>query len=455
MAPTVRDHSAELNQRAWEAIDSLVRTLGSTLNAREIAKRSLLTVTGQLLLQRAAFYVLDEEHEHFVLMECLGVRRSNVGPTKFPVTPEQLDRLHGADRILNLPDDHWLPEDLRANFQHAAHISEGNSTLGLLLLGGKIGRDDFDDLDRRLLRTMGVVMATTLQRSLSHQAMLEAKRRTEAIQRLQQQILDHVTHEFNTPLTVIRSSVDLMREGDREIRESAYQMHCESVARLQSLVQSIVEAGSATFSEGALDAVSMEQLRYMCLVPLVDSSPWRDQVVVQCHEDDATLRVMMDLGGLRTALDALLDNAWRFSLAHRRRLGLSTQCVRRRSWLSMDHRARIASFATCERETLLELGPQTLQSQDPAEHEEADTLVLEVFDAGIGIPANERTLIFEPFAQASNSPFRHVSGTGMGLMRARARVEAMQGEIRVVSTEGVGSLFAILLPLAGGGPSED
>ncbi len=450
MTVKLNDPRTELHERAWEAIDSLIRTLGSTLNAREIAKRSLLTVMGQLLLQRAAFYVLDEEEDHLLLMECLGVRRQHLGPSRIPIEPDDRDRLDALDEILRIDADTWLPVKLGDRFQYAARISEGDATLGLLLLGGKLGREEFDDLDRRLLHTMGMVMGTTLQRSLSHQQMLEAKRRTEAIQSFQQQILDHVTHEFNTPLTVIKSSVEFIRDTEGEVQRESFEMHAESVQRLQDLVHSIVEAGSATFTEGNLRVQSPAQIIDLCLAPLVDSSPWHDALVVQNHRGGERHRVHVDLGGLRAALDALLANAWRFSPPLRRRLAVFTDLVDRDHWMSLDHRHRIEAFSHCEAEELSEKVTEILltgagRSSDPGS---APThMVLEIIDAGIGVPPGERATIFEPFAQASNSPFRHVSGTGMGLMIARTRIDEMRGEIRLVSTESVGSLFAILLPL--------
>jgi signal transduction histidine kinase len=72
----------------------------------------------------------------------------------------------------------------------------------------------------------------------------------------------------------------------------------------------------------------------------------------------------------------------------------------------------------------------------------------EVQDSGIGIPPQKLTEIFNPFAQGDTSTTRKYGGTGLGLSRSHRLVEAMGGELEVVSREGVGSTFSFSLPFA-------
>jgi signal transduction histidine kinase len=73
--------------------------------------------------------------------------------------------------------------------------------------------------------------------------------------------------------------------------------------------------------------------------------------------------------------------------------------------------------------------------------------VLAVQDHGVGIPAADLSHIFERFHRASNVQGR-ISGTGIGLASARQIVEQHGGDLTVRSTEGQGSVFTVLLPLA-------
>jgi signal transduction histidine kinase/CheY-like chemotaxis protein len=70
----------------------------------------------------------------------------------------------------------------------------------------------------------------------------------------------------------------------------------------------------------------------------------------------------------------------------------------------------------------------------------------EVQDSGIGIPPQKLAEIFNPFAQGDTSTTRKYGGTGLGLSISRRLVEAMGGELQVVSREGVGSTFSFSLP---------
>ena len=70
--------------------------------------------------------------------------------------------------------------------------------------------------------------------------------------------------------------------------------------------------------------------------------------------------------------------------------------------------------------------------------------VLEVLDAGPGIPAEHAAHVFERFYRIEGT---HASGSGLGLAIARELAEAMEGELEVVSRPGR-TVFALRLPLA-------
>jgi len=68
-------------------------------------------------------------------------------------------------------------------------------------------------------------------------------------------------------------------------------------------------------------------------------------------------------------------------------------------------------------------------------------LQFDVRDTGIGIPADRRDLLFEPFTQVDASTTRKYGGTGLGLAICKQLVELMGGMIDIDSTPGEGTTF--------------
>lgn len=71
-----------------------------------------------------------------------------------------------------------------------------------------------------------------------------------------------------------------------------------------------------------------------------------------------------------------------------------------------------------------------------------------VRDTGIGIPAEQRSRLFEPFCQSDTTLRRRYDGTGLGLAISRRLVEIMGGVVDVESLEGQGSRFWVDLPFS-------
>ena len=75
------------------------------------------------------------------------------------------------------------------------------------------------------------------------------------------------------------------------------------------------------------------------------------------------------------------------------------------------------------------------------------SLVFAVKDTGIGMSSDEVTRIFDPFTQADDSIQREYGGTGLGMSITKNLCELMGGQIRVKSSRGQGSTFALIFPI--------
>lgn len=83
-----------------------------------------------------------------------------------------------------------------------------------------------------------------------------------------------------------------------------------------------------------------------------------------------------------------------------------------------------------------------------------DSLISQITDNGIGIPAAQQPKVFQKFFRATNVSRVETDGSGLGLYLVRAIVEASGGKIWYKSEEGKGTTFWFSLPLSGSTPKE-
>jgi len=79
------------------------------------------------------------------------------------------------------------------------------------------------------------------------------------------------------------------------------------------------------------------------------------------------------------------------------------------------------------------------------DYTDATTVSVSVSDNGRGIPSDKLDLVFEPFVQARHDDAVH-GGIGLGLPISRELARAMDGDLTVESSAGVGSTFTLTLP---------
>ncbi|MDF1720048.1 MAG: HAMP domain-containing sensor histidine kinase [Minwuia sp.] len=238
------------------------------------------------------------------------------------------------------------------------------------------------------------------QLSLDAAQALEAKSRFLAI----------VGHELRTPLNAIIGFSELVlsgvtREG-RPDKTRAYvgDIH-QSGRHLLGLVESVLdytEAGAGKIRINAEVVAPIDLINNVC-ADVARSLNTRHQTALVDVDDDVP-ELSVDVRLVSQCLASLLSNASKFSA-----VGSDIRCA-----------ARWASDGKIE---------------------------ITVTDQGQGLGEANTELLFDPFAQADDGPTRRTEGLGIGLPLTRALMRAHDGDVRLATRAGVGTVATLIFPM--------
>jgi len=240
----------------------------------------------------------------------------------------------------------------------------------------------------------GVAGLLALRRALAREARAVERERA---------FLAGVTHELRTPLTTIRVLGETLAEGRGEPREYGSLVARES-ERLEGLVERVLTLTRVEQVPRFGPVDPGELLR--SAVALVTPRAERRATRIECRVEPSFPGCRWDGEAVRRALLNLLDNA----VAHGREGG----------------RVEVAAATS------------------------GDQVALSVADDGPGIGSSDRRRIFGRFERGRTE----APGTGLGLYLVEEVARAHGGRVDLVTAEGRGSTFTIVLPARPPGSEE-
>ncbi|MBL7851194.1 MAG: response regulator, partial [Cyclobacteriaceae bacterium] len=225
----------------------------------------------------------------------------------------------------------------------------------------------------------------------------------------------NISHEFRTPLTLIKGPVDAMLDRFKDDPEAVkrlklVQRNSELLLRLinQLLDLAKLESGSLKVEKSAGEVHGFVR----AIASGFDSHARQRGLTLSVEVPAEPANVMFDRDKVETIMINLLNNAIKFTPSG----------------------GEVRVTATVGE------GLTTAKAQG-----REGSLRLTVSDTGIGIPADQQDKVFERFHQVSES--HKEVGTGIGLALVKELVLLMGGEISVKSEVGKGSEFTMVLPV--------
>jgi len=263
--------------------------------------------------------------------------------------------------------------------------------------------------------------------------------REKEVDRMKTDFLATVSHELRTPLTSIRGFARIIK---KKLRDSVFpRIETDDGAVLRAIRQvsdniEIIESEGERLTaliNNVLDLAKLESGKVLwkqqrvqvgeiinAAVSVLSTLYEQKGITLVCEVQDGLPEVIGDRDRLVQVVINLLSNAIKFT---------------DRGWVT------VAAVA----------------AQDPGmlQNAGAETVVVTVKDTGIGVAADELSVIFEKFRQAGSTLTDKPKGTGLGLPICMQIVEHHGGRIWVESKLGEGSVFSFALPAAGNIDSGD
>jgi two-component system, OmpR family, phosphate regulon sensor histidine kinase PhoR len=228
------------------------------------------------------------------------------------------------------------------------------------------------------------------------------------LERVRQDFVANVSHEFKTPLTAIQGFAETLLAGAMEDSHSNRRFleiirdHAVRLARLTNDLLKLARIEAGKLEVEFFPVQLMEVIERSAETTLLKAS--RKQIALEVDVAPDLPMVRGDASLLRDVLQNLIDNAIQYT-SERGRIQVSACVVARE-------------------------------------------VVVCVADTGIGIPLVDQERIFERFYRVDAARSREAGGTGLGLSIAKHIVEAHGGRLWVESEVGHGSKFFFSVPLA-------
>ncbi|MEC4819991.1 MAG: ATP-binding protein [Scytonema sp. PMC 1069.18] len=274
------------------------------------------------------------------------------------------------------------------------------------------GAQDYIFKDNMTIQLLSRAIRYAIQRGKIFQQLRESEKRTrealakeQELNQLKSNFVAMVSHEFRTPMSIIRTSADLLENYDPQLTEERKNKYFQ---RIQSSIDQMVQLLDEVLFLSRSDAEKVKyepvtiDLQNFCqeIAEILQiNTTGTPRIIFNCQGE--CLPAQMDEDLLSCILTNLLSNAIKYSSPE----------------------SKIYFDVVCQD------GIATFQ----------------IKDKGIGIPEKDLARLFETFYRAKN--VGKIQGTGLGLVIVKRCVDLHGGEIKIESEEGVGTTVAVRLPM--------
>lgn len=250
---------------------------------------------------------------------------------------------------------------------------------------------------------------------------LQAEKLVE-IDRMKSRFFANISHEFRTPLTLIKGPVEKLWEKvtDNEGRHNLNLIR-NNCQRLMELINQL------------LDLSKLESRRMRLKVR-------KEELVSMVRGMTMAFESLAELHNIKLIVNAPNEKIYAYVERHKFEMIISNLLSNAFKFTPEGGKVEV----TLQRNTI----DNESESNDNLQRliGKGDFIEIAITDTGIGIQPQHQAYIFERFYQVDDSTTRRYSGTGIGLALVNELVELHGGKIIVSSEVNEGSRFVIYLP---------
>jgi signal transduction histidine kinase len=264
-----------------------------------------------------------------------------------------------------------------------------------------------DNTEAILLRNKLIELNNNLEEKIEEKTS-DLKKANEDLNKnieLKSTFISDVSHEFRTSLTIMQCSLELLcKSGDiKKENSELYNNVIKEIKRVSSMLSSL----SSIARNNPLDSKGhFKKINLNSLIPSILKGLEPVAVEKQIKIKYKNTKYPIEIGGNKEDIEKLILNLVRNAIKYNKDNG----------WI--------------------QVSVEKLKKG----------INLKVKDSGIGISKKEISNIFERFYRVDKSRTRNQHDSGLGLAICKHVVETHNGNIKVFSTLGKGSLFKVYLP---------
>lgn len=432
--------NASLYEQAQEklkelsALYQLTKTLVGTLEMNRILNAIMDAIIKVGKVDRALMYLLDPTGKYLIATVGRGDDPKLYEGLKLELAKSSLRKVIETRKPLVVENIYKNPD---VNIEYAEAVkTEGfaavplaveDKVFGVIGVDTKTTKRPIKSIDIHLLNTLANQAAIAIsnarlfeeQQTFTKKLKEEVKKATrdlriankelQKLDRAKSEFISIASHQLRTPLTIIKGYVSMMLEGSfgtlNEQQVDSLQKVYLSNERLIQLVEDLlsisrIESGRMEFTMQPLD------LKTLVEEVVEELRPNAQKKNLYLHfepQKEPLPLIKADKKKIHESISNIVDNAIKYT----QKGGITVRITKKRN-----------------------------------------RIITSIADTGIGIPKEEKRVLFQKFSRGKGMSLIHTEGTGLGLFVCRKLIEAHGGKVWVESKgKGHGSTFFVSLQI--------